>query len=136
MISVKKGAEQGSVLDIPLVKPEKIVFNLHKRYCSKCRKGFTPQPPGALLKSLFGNRPIATAINMHYVHGIPVERVCELLGLGSGSVSGIFQRVAGLFEDIPDKLVEDHLQSPVKHADETGWRTNGENGYVWLLATD
>ncbi len=109
----KKGIEQRSVVDIPLVKPERIVFNLHKRYCSKCRKGFTQQPPGALPKSLFGNRLIAMAINMHYVHGIPMERVCELLGVGSGSVAGIFQRVAGLFADIPDKLIEQYRQAPV-----------------------
>ena len=132
----KKGVEQRSVVDIPLVKPEKIVFNLHRRYCSKCRKGFTPQPPGVLPKSLFGNRLVAKAINMHYVHGIPVERVCELLGIGSGSIAGIFQRVAGLFSDIPNKLIEEYRNSPVKHADETGWRTNGKNGYVWLFATD
>lgn len=132
----KKGIQQRSVVDIPLVKPEKIVFNLHKRYCSKCRKGFIPQPPGVLPKSLFGNRLIAKAINMHYVHGIPVERVCELLGIGSGSIAGIFQRVASLFADIPGKLIEQYRNAPVKHADETGWRTNGKNGYVWLFATD
>lgn len=27
------GREHRSVIDIPLVKPEKIFFNLHKRYC-------------------------------------------------------------------------------------------------------
>ena len=25
--------------------------------------------------------------------------------------------------------------SPVAHMDETGWRENGQNGYVWGLAT-
>ena len=25
--------------------------------------------------------------------------------------------------------------SPVVHADETGWRQNGENGYVWTYST-
>jgi transposase len=34
------------------------------------------------------------------------------------------------------KLIELYWQSLVKHADETGWRTNGKNGYVWLFATD
>lgn len=132
----KKGVEQRSIVDIPLAKPERIVFNLHKRYCPKCRKSFTAQPSGVLPRSLYGNRLIARAINMHYVHGIPVERVCELLGIGSGSIAGIFQRVARLFADVPDKLIDQYRQAPVKHADETGWRTNGKNGYVWLFATD
>jgi transposase len=132
---LKKGIERRSVLDIPLARPEKISFNLHKRYCPDCRKSFTPQPPGVLPRSLFGNRLIAKAITMHYLHGVPIERVCEILGIGSGSLAGIFQRCARLLADVPQKLVEQYREAPVKHADETGWRTNGKNGYVWLFAT-
>ncbi len=132
---LKKGIERRSVLDIPLARPEKISFNLHKRYCPDCRKSFTPQPPGVLPRSLFGNRLIAKAITMHYLHGVPIERVCEILEIGSGSLAGIFQRCARLFADVPQKLVEQYREAPVKHADETGWRTNGKNGYVWLFAT-
>ena len=36
---------------------------------------------------------------------------------------------------MPDRLIEEYRQAPVKHADETGWRTDGKNGYVWLFAT-
>ena len=132
---LKKGIERRSVLDIPLARPEKISFNLHKRYCPDCHKSFTPQPPGVLPRSLFGNRLIAKAITMHYLHGVPIERVCEILGIGSGSLAGIFQRCARLLADVPQKLVEQYREAPVKHADETSWRTNGKNGYVWLFAT-
>lgn len=133
---VKKGIEERSVLDTPSPKPEKVTFSLHKRYCPHCRKSFTPQPPGVLPKSLFGNQLMANAITMHYLHGVPMERICENLGIGSGSLAGTFQRCAGLFEDVPQKLIEEYRQAPAKHADETGWRTNGKNGYVWLFATD
>jgi len=132
---VKKGIEERSVLDTPSSKPEKVSFSLHKRYCPHCRKSFTPQPPGVLPKSLFGNQLIASAITMHYLHGVPLERICENLGVGSGSLVGIFQRCARLFEDVPQKLIEEYRQAAVKHADETSWRTNGKNGYVWLFAT-
>ena len=73
---------------------------------------------------------------MHYLHGIPIERVCEILGIGSGSLAGIFKRCASLFAGVPQKLVEQYRKAPVKHADETSWRTNGKNGYVWLFATN
>lgn len=134
-ILVKKGIEERSVLDTPSPKPEKVTFSLHKRYCPHCRKSFTPQPPGVLPKSLFGNQLIANAITMHYLHGVPMERICENLGVGSGSLVGIFKRCAGLFEDVPQKLIKEYRQAAVKHADETSWRTNGKNGYVWLFAT-
>jgi len=32
-----------------------------------------------------------------------------------------------------DKLIEGYRQSPVKHAAETSWRTDGHNGYAWLF---
>lgn len=34
------------------------------------------------------------------------------------------------------ELTEQYRLSAVKDAEETGWRTDGKNGYVWLFATD
>lgn len=78
---------------------------------------------------------MATAGVMHYLHGIPMGRVCEQTGIGPGSLVEIFHRLGRLFEKVPAHLIEQYRQSPVKHADETGWRTNGKNGYAWLFAT-
>jgi hypothetical protein len=47
----------------------------------------------------------------------------------------LFRRCADLFEPLLDRLIEEYRKAPVKHADETGWRTDGKNGYVWLFAT-
>lgn len=47
----------------------------------------------------------------------------------------IFHRLAGRLGKVVPRLIEAYRKSPVKHADETGWRTNGKNGYVWLFAT-
>jgi transposase len=38
-------------------------------------------------------------------------------------------------KDVPNALIEAYRNSPVKHADETGWRTDGNNGYAWLFCT-
>jgi len=35
-----------------------------------------------------------------------------------------------------EKLKEDYRQAEVKHADETGWRTDGDNGYCWLFCSN
>jgi hypothetical protein len=43
--------------------------------------------------------------------------------------------MARLFSGVIPKLIEEYRQAPVKHADETGWRTDGKNGYAWLFAT-
>ncbi|MGC8602980.1 MAG: hypothetical protein ACP5VS_04745 [Desulfomonilaceae bacterium] len=61
-----------SVVDIPMVKPEKISFNLPK--------------------SLFWNRLIAKAVTMGSLHNVPIEGVCENMGIGSEGLAGIFRR--------------------------------------------
>ena len=36
---------------------------------------------------------------------------------------------------VVEALKEQMRSSPVLHADETGWRENGQNGYAWVFAT-
>jgi hypothetical protein len=79
---------------------------------------------------------MANAAVMYYLHGIPLGRVCEQLQAHPGSLIEGFHRIAHFFAPLLPKLIELYRQSRVKHADETSWRTDGQNGYVWLFATD
>jgi hypothetical protein len=79
---------------------------------------------------------MANAAAMYYLHGIPLGRVCEQLQVNPGSLIECFHRIALLFTPTLPQLIELYRQSPVRHADETGWRTDGQNGYVWLFATE
>jgi len=131
----KKGIQERSVLDAPSQKPQRIKYRLHKRYCPHCNKNFTPRPPGVFLKSLYGNQLIANLVEMYYLHGLPMGRISDYSGIGAGSLMKLFKRCAGLFEAVVDGLTQEYRQAKVKHADETTWRTNGKNGYVWLFGT-
>jgi hypothetical protein len=86
--------------------------------------------------SLYGNQLVAQAATMHYLHGVPLGRVGEQIGVEPGALVGVFHRLAALLDGIPQKLIRQYRQAPAKHADETGWRTDGKNGYAWLFATD
>jgi len=131
-----KGIEERLVLDSQPLKARRLFYRLPKKYCPRCKKLFPSRAPGVLPKSLYGNQLITTATVMHYLHGIPMGRVCEQTQIGPGSLVEIFHRLAGLFDKIPAQLIEQYRQAPVKHADETSWRTEGQNGYAWLFATD
>jgi len=130
-----KGEESRSVLDIHPVKAQRVVYLQKKKWCRRCRKTFRGEVPGVLPRNLYSNQLMATATTMHYLHGIPLGRVCEQLGVGDGSLVEIFHRMAQLFSGIVPRLIEEYRQALVKHADETGWRTDGKNGYAWLFAT-
>lgn len=131
-----KGTEERAVIESQPLKAQQVLYRLPKRYCPRCKKTFKPSAPGVLPKSLYGNQLISTATTMHYMHGIPIGRICEQIGIGPGSLVEIFHRMARLFAGTCDQLIELYRQSWVKHADETGWRTEGINGYAWLFATD
>ncbi len=133
---VDKGYTERLVMESRPLRATPVLYWLSKRYCPKCRRIFQPSAPGVFPKSLYGNQFMANAAAMYYLHGIPLGRVCEQLQANPGSLIDCFHRMAHLFAPILPKLIELYRQSPVKHADETGWRTDGQNGYVWLFATD
>jgi transposase len=130
-----KGVENRCVIDIPPLKTERILYQLPKQYCPHCHQSYQTPAPGVLPRSLYGNQLVATASIMHYLHGIPMGRIIEQIHIGLGPLIKIFHRLAKIFSPIPDRLIEPYRQSPVKHADETGWRNDGQSGYVWLFAT-
>jgi transposase len=130
-----RGSERRSVIEMAPLQAEKTLYIVPKQYCPRCRRAFQPHPPGVLPKTLFGNQLVATAATMHYLHGIPMGRICEQIGLDLGALIKIFHRVAKLFSSLPGRLMEPYRQAPVKHADETGWPNDGHHGYVWLFAT-
>jgi len=131
-----KGYTERLVMESRPLRAEPLLYWLPKRYCSKCRRIFQPSTPGVLPKNLYGNQLMANAATMYYLHGIPLGRVCEQLQANPGSLVECFHRMAHLFAPVLPKLIETYRQSPVKHADETGWRTDGHNGYAWLFATE
>lgn len=130
-----KGYESRSVLDTPPLQAQRRLYRLPKKYCPHCRRVFIPQAPGVLPKSLYGNQLIANAAVLHYQHGLSQGRVGKLLGVAPGPLTEIFHGLARRFASLPDTLIREYKKAPAKHADETGWRTQGKNGYAWLFAT-
>jgi hypothetical protein len=57
------------------------------------------------------------------------------LSLSSGEIVELTHRVRTASTTTIDDLKKEIRQSPVIHGDETGWREDGQNGYVWSLTT-
>ena len=52
-----------------------------------------------------------------------------------GAIVGALHRTARLAQPVVAEMVDRIRASPVVHADETGWRENSVNGYVWTFST-
>ena len=127
--------ETRGVLDSTPLKAQRTLYQQPCKRCPRCRRRYRQRPPGVLPRALFGNQLLANALVMHYLHGSPLERVGEQLGVMPSSLVHAMHRLSGLFAAVPDRLTELYRQAPVKHADETKWRCAGKNGYAWLFAT-
>jgi transposase len=131
-----KGWRQRSVLEIPPPHPQPILYRLQKGFCPKCLRAVQAQAPGVLPKALLGNQLTARVLAMHYLHGIPLGRISDQLTLEIGSLIEMLHRMARLFKAVLPPLIEQYRHAPVRHADETSWRTDGHNGYAWLYCTE
>ena len=131
----EKGVKRRTVIEMKPVITEKLLYRLHHKYCPRCKRKFYAKAPSVLPKHLYGNQLLAQSATMHYVHGIPMGRVAHLTGVDSDHLFGTFHRLSDVFSPALEKLTEVYRQAPVKHADETGWRTDGHSGYAWLFCT-
>ena len=55
--------------------------------------------------------------------------------LSEGEIVGLLDRVRQGTESVVEELRRQVQAGKVLHADETGWREDGVNGYVWVFAT-
>jgi transposase len=118
------------------MKAEKVLYRLKGKLCLDCHKVVRAKAPSVMPKALYGNQLVTNVSDMHYVHGIPMGRIEAQIGISYAAMVQIEHRLARLFVPVVDRLIEEYRRAPTKHADETGWRTDGSNGYVWLFATD
>ena len=132
----EKGWRERTVLECQPVVVEPVVYRLGRKYCAACQRVVAAAAPGVLPRSLFGNQVIAEVLTSHYLHGETMGRIAERLGLQVGSFLEMAKRVAHLFRGVVEHLSAEYRRAAVRHADETGWRTDGQSGYAWLFCTE
>lgn len=114
------------------------------RTCPRCQRVVLPPAPLAGVvagKQRFGVRLLSLLATLREAHRVPVNQIQRLVGslyglhLSVGAITAASDRVAAAgraeYHTIRDRI----RGSPWVHADETGWRQAGQNGYVWSFST-
>jgi transposase len=130
-----RGRTRRSVLDAQPLRLEKQLWLLDVKRCPKCRKTFRAKPPGVLPKGLFSNRLLAIVSTEHYLHGRTLGQIHRQLGVGYGALCNALHALAKRLAPVIPRLIQEYRAAFVKHADETGWRSDGRGGYAWLFCT-
>jgi transposase len=131
----EKGTRARTVIDCQPIKMKKIVYHLQRKRCPKCKKVISARPPGVLAKCLYSNQLLAYVAVQHYIYGNTLGQIEKQTGVGYSSLIDAMHQLARRLKDVPESLIQLYRDSPLKHADETGWRTDGQNGYAWLFCT-
>lgn len=131
-----------TVTDLPhwiLMQPIVTEYDIERQWCPKCKKEVRATPKGVIPGSRFGSNLVTMVLVWKYRFRDPLNKIVEKLQtfygllLSEATLVGILQRAKEWLGDDYEKLIIEIRGAPVKHADETGWRINGENGWAWVF---
>ena len=129
------------------IVPSKVVvtcYHTASGYCAMCRKRVESrapeQPPAAdVPHGQLGINALATAAVLRVVHRLPFGQVVRVLAdlprltVSAGGVSKQLQRLGRWLDPYYERIKLALRASPRVNGDETGWRTDGRNGYLWAV---
>lgn len=137
-------AKTRQVIDIPPVRVRVREHQVIAKRCCVCGRVASPRLDlsGEVVgQSRFGIGLMGLICELWTVCRLPIEQIKGLLKglfgleISKGGIVGVLQRAAGKLKWIYDDLGDEIRGSPVVNADETGWRQDGENGYLWSFST-
>jgi transposase len=133
-----------TVEDIPglgEIKTEVIKYEAERQWCGNCAKEVVAIPLGVIPSSRLGINLIIQILIWKYVCRMSFEIIAETLNqtygveVSVGGVINILKRTKKYLGSEYDHLLSIIRGSPVKHADETSWRIEGLNGWLWAFLT-
>jgi transposase len=133
------------VIELPPPQPVEIIdHQVIKRWCPHCRRWRSPQLDltGQVLgQGRIGVRIASLIAFLSLVLRLPMRRIqaylriVHQLTISTGEVVELLHQVRRTLQDHVDALKAQARASPILHGDETTWRENGQNGYIWCFST-
>lgn len=133
------------VIDIPLPAPVEVTHHhIYKGWCTGCQKwheapvDFQNQVIG---QGRIGVRVASLIATLRIVMRLPIRQIQAYLStvhgmvISSGEIVELLHRIKEQMQPQLDALKTEIRGSPAIQADETGWREDGLNGYIWAVST-
>lgn len=136
--------ETHTVEDLPgfeEIKTEVTKFEMERQWCGNCQKEVVVTPPGVISNSRLGINLIIQILIFKYSCRMSFEIIVNTLfqnygvNITEGGLVNILKRTKTWLGPEYGRLLDIIRGSPVKHADETSWRIQGLNGWLWAFLT-
>ena len=127
------------VTDIPETKAKNTKHLIHRCYCKNCDKIVEPEFYDALPNSRFGLRLMILILILKLDCRIPSKKITSILDsvfgvkISDGEIYNILRQLSEAFGDYYEELVRKIKEALAKHIDETSWRINGKNYWLWIF---
>ena len=131
-------------IEIPQTPIEITDHVLIARKCGVCGKVHIPKlgiADGVVGKGRIGPRFMSLIATLAIAKRMPQRSIQKLLEslygvhISLGEITEILHKVAGFAQKTVQWILRRVRGSPYAHGDETGWREDGINGYLWSLST-
>ena len=136
--------DRRQVIEIPRTPVRVIEHVLVARRCGVCGKRHIPklELSGQVIgKCRFGIGLMSVIASMAIACRMPYRVIKTTLDslygikISLGEIAEVLHKVAGRGQRSYENLRNEVRGSPVVNADETGWREDGINGYIWSFST-
>jgi len=115
---------------------------IHRDYCPKCKKHVEPVAPDAWPRAALGHHVIALTCWFHYGLGVTIDQIIDILSyhlqtkVTPGGLIDAWRRLSEILLAWYEQIAEKAKNSAYLHADETGWRINGQGCWLWCFTND
>jgi len=129
-----------TIEDIPQdLKTETVEYSIPQQWCPCCKKNVEPGVAAALPGATIGNGVVALTTVMHYGLGLTIDQVREVFvshlrtPLSAGGLVDLWRRAGEVLAPWYAQIGREARASATLHADETGWRVNGDTHWLWCF---
>jgi len=133
------------VIDMPPPPPVEVTHHrIFKGWCAQCQKWH--EAPVDFHTEVLGQGRLGVRLSslialLRTVMRLPIRQIRELLQtlhgveVSIGEIVEVLHRLSKHAQPVLDDLKAEIRASPAIQADETGWREDGLNGYIWSVST-
>lgn len=121
-------------IEVKTKNTENIIYG---RYCKTCDKIVEAKVTDALPNARFGLKLMLLILALKLDSRVPSNKIVSILDtvfqikISDGEIYGILKQLKTAFGDYYQELKHKIKEALVKNIDETSWRINGENYWLW-----
>ena len=119
------------------IKTKNTEYIIYGRYCKNCNKIVEAKVANALPNARFGLKLMLLVLALKLDSRVPSNKIVSILDtifqikISDGEIYGILKQLKTAFGNYYEELEKKIKEALVKNIDETSWRINGKNYWLW-----